>query len=100
MVCYRFYLFIYLFIIIFYLLLRSFGECIFFSFTRACVVTVILRYLVSLKDRRRREREASIKKYAKVQEDAGDFIVYVIKQDFTVDRPVSPRSVLIQENTR
>ena len=72
----------------------------FFSLTRACVVTVILRNLVSLKDRRRREREASKRNYAKVQEDAGDFINYVIKQDFTVDRPVSPRSVLVQENAR
>lgn len=72
----------------------------FFSLTRACVVTVILRYLVTLKNRRRRDREASIRNYAKVQEDAGDFINYVIKQDFTVDRPVALRSVLIQENTR
>ena len=54
----------------------------FLPLTRACVVTVILRHLVSLKDLRRRKREASIRNYAKVQEDTGGFINYVINHNY------------------
>ena len=83
--------------VLFIYLLSSFICCcallvdvIFFFFffainTRLCCDDDIK--VVSKSERsRRREREARIRNYAKVQEDAGDFIYYLIKQDFTVDR--------------
>ena len=62
--------------------------------TRSVCCEGDIKVLQRLKDRRRREREASIRNF--VQEAVADFN-QVIKQDLGVGSPIALRSVSIQE---